>query len=116
LRGPESLAGRRAYFASLGASEFYVRYRLSGAVERSTSVPGRALARVTALQLGMRRPLDEVSRWVTGAEVLSLACAPVAPADQPLPVPCGMPTSGGWQVDLAGARVDDAVIAQVELS
>ena len=115
VSGPRSVNGQEAYYAALGGQELYIRYRLAGALERSTSATGRALARVTALQVGTRRPLTEVSRWITGAEVLSLACAPVGREAAPLPVPCGMPTSGGWQVDLDGTRVDDDVIAQLDL-
>lgn len=109
--------GEITYFAAAydlgGASEVELRYRLVGAVERSSSAPGRALAVATALDARFSpAPAREV-RVVKAPEVLSLACARSADAS---PVPCGTPDGDGeWHVELAGRRAADRVIASVTI-
>ncbi|MDR7253815.1 hypothetical protein J2X46_002805 [Nocardioides sp. BE266] len=94
-----------------GATEVELRYRLVGAIQRSDSAAGRALAVVTGLEARFSpAPAREV-RVVKAPEVLSLACAPVADGS---PVPCGKPDGDGeWHVDLSGARTTDRVLASV---
>jgi hypothetical protein len=97
-----------------GATEVEVRYRLVGAIERSDSAAGRALAVATGLETHFSpAPAREV-RVVKAPEVLSLACAPSV--DSP-PVPCGTPDSAGaWHVDLAGERMSERVVASLTVS
>jgi hypothetical protein len=89
----------------------YLSYRLTGAVQ-SSGPHGRALARLTALDVGTGRPQDSTTQEVVGARVLALACTP-AP-DVP-PVPCGSVDRGTWTVRLRGARQRNPVMAQVDL-
>ncbi len=90
-----------------------VTYRLSGVVERSPDVPGRALLRATALRL-TATPADGPARVeLTGAPVLSVAC--VAQGSTALPVPCGSASSGGWTVERTPDRRADGLVAQVQL-
>ena len=49
--GADSVEGVSQSYQFLGTKSIYVTYVLSGAMELSTSVEGRALARVTALDL-----------------------------------------------------------------
>lgn len=91
-----------------------VRYTLVGAVVRSPSVPGRALARVTSADMGYI-PEQDGPRMVRihAPEVLNVACrAPMQEAD---PRPCGSPLGTSWQVKLQGADRHDEVSAQVNL-
>ena len=85
-----------------------------GAVERSGSVPGRALATVTALDVDMIPPLVATTYAVSGGDVLALACAPDEP-DDAVPAPCGAPAGRGWRVERAGNDRNDVVIAQLDL-
>lgn len=114
ISGDGSLQRSGAFYPALGAEDLYVRYRLVGAVVRSGSTPGRALARVTALHIGLSRPLKLVTRAVMG-DVLALACVPPGVESRPVPVPCGSPAANGWQVDLEGDRVEESVQAQLDL-
>ena len=62
-----------------GSTDVFVSYRLEGAVERSGSVPGRALATVTAVDVDLNPPLVATTYAVSGGDVLDLACsAPVS--------------------------------------
>lgn len=90
-----------------------VRYRLTGAVERSDSTAGRALAIATTLHVDYRPQARLQTQVVRAGEVLSLACSP---SPTQTPVPCGEPqTASRWRVDLTGSSVVDRVIAQVTL-
>lgn len=107
--GPQTITFARASYIFDGATEILVRYRLSGAVELSTSAAGRGLVTTTALTVSATQP-DDV-RVVRAASVFSLACA--RSSDGTL-VPCGESDSDGqWTVRLtagdAGARVVAAV-------
>ena len=103
-------ASRQRLSFDAPARSVYVRYTLDGVVERSPSVPGRALIRATALDV---RPRSGPSRiTVVGEDVLSTSCAPT-PAT---PRPCGEPAKGRWVVVLRGADRADTVMAQVNLT
>jgi hypothetical protein len=91
-----------------------VRYTLVGAVVRSPSAPGRALARFTSANL-VFTPQEhgpEVNR-IRAPEVLNLACR--APSQGARPRPCGLQSGTSWQVELRGAERSDQVSAQVDL-
>jgi hypothetical protein len=91
----------------------YVRYTLRGAVDLSPSVPGRALARATALDV-LRSPQTGPSQvTVVGDGIRSVACA--SPGTGVL-TPCGTEGKGRWTVLLRGAAREAAVVAQVDLS
>ena len=91
----------------------FVRYRLDGAVERSGSVAGRALARLVAVDVDLSRPLRATTYAVSGGEVLNLACSP--PRVGAVPYPCGSPAGAGWQVRLEQADRNAVVTAQLDL-
>jgi len=113
--GPESISRDRAsYFFPVEATHLRVRYRLTGAVQRSTSAEGRGLATATTLEVSTT-PRRE-TRVVRSLAVLSLACTQ---PDEPTraPVPCGEPNSNSqWTVDLEGADVGARVLASITLS
>jgi hypothetical protein len=110
--------GRRkdVYLVS-GARQVYVSYVLKGAVESAPSPPGRALARITALDVRADQPDTSTTHTVWGARVLALACSPATP--DALPQPCGGTVGGAgdgaWQVRLDGAATYDRVMAQLDL-
>jgi hypothetical protein len=112
--GPERLGKEPEYYPfAAGAKDVFVRYRLEGAVERSGSVAGRALATVTAVAADLTPPLVATTYAVSGGDVLNLACS--APEDGAVPVPCGKPSGPGWQVRLDKADRDDVVTAQLNM-
>ena len=112
--GAERLEKDREYYPfRSGTNDVFVSYRLVGAVERSGSVAGRALATVTALEVDVNPPLVASTYAVSGGDVLNLACA--APVDGAVPVPCGEPIDSGWQVRLDKASLNDVVTAQLDL-
>jgi hypothetical protein len=92
-----------------------VTYTLSGAVERSSSVQGRALVRTTAVPVTADIPLrGPVVVTVRAPKVLSSAC--IKPERlEPSLRPCGAPVDVGWRVTLRGDDRQDQVIAQVDL-
>ena len=93
----------------------YVSYVLTGTVQSSGSPPGRALAQITALDVATPQgPFHRTVFRVVGAKILAIACAPNRPNG--IALPCGETVAGGWQVDLRGARSDDRVTAQMDLS
>jgi hypothetical protein len=111
--GPETIIGEYATFAFAPATDVRIHYRLTGAVERSESAPGRALAVVTSLQVQYAPRVERETRVVRASRVLLLACS--RSPDEP-PVPCGEPEGDSrWRVDLTGPRVDDRVVAQLTL-
>ncbi len=113
--GADSVEGAGQTYRFVGTKSIYVTYVLSGALERSTSVESRALARVTALDLRYPSMSGTSVRSVQGAEVLNLACSPPGTPDA-APEPCGKPDPDGWQVQLAGGNRNDHVMAQLQLS
>jgi hypothetical protein len=91
-----------------------VRYTLVGAVVRSPSAPGRALARFTSGDLVFSPEVDGPERVrIRAPEVLNVACRAPSPATGPRP--CGQPAGTSWQVELHGADRADQVSAQVNL-
>jgi hypothetical protein len=103
--------GQRLFF-NAPPKVVYLGYTLKGAVEMSPSVPGRALARATAMHIDYS-PLAGPTRVTLVSErVLSMACS-----DSPVsePRPCGKPGEGRWSVLLKGKDRTDMVVAQVDL-
>ncbi|MEO5708971.1 MAG: hypothetical protein ABIQ59_04030 [Nocardioidaceae bacterium] len=110
--GAATVGARAQHYEFKETAELvHVTYSLTGAVVRSPSVPGRALAQVTSLTAdgpdGPRR-IDLVG------DVTSAAC--LTGVDL-APQPCGEPDDDGqtWRVVLRGADRDAAVQAQVDL-
>ena len=91
----------------------YVTYLLQGVLERSSTHPDRALARITSLDVGYRPASRSSTVAFVGAALLNLACEPVY-VDIP-PVPCGVRTSDGWNVDLPAGSQGYRVMAQLDL-
>jgi hypothetical protein len=96
-----------------GAIDIYISYVLSGAVARTTSAPGRALARITALDVGYDVEGGVSQRRIEGANVLSLACFPRSTGGSRVH-PCGNADDGAWEVTLTGGVRDDRVMAQFD--
>ena len=111
--GPRTITRGAATYAFEDSTDVRLRYRLTGAVLRTGSVTGRALALATTLDVDYRpRPARE-TRVVRAPAVLSLACASSGVES---PVPCGsLEGLDQWRVDLTGPRVTDRVLAQVTL-
>ena len=106
--GPAAVAPSGATYAFADATRIQVRYRMTGAVELSTSADGRGLATTTSLDVTATQARDV--RVVRSQEVLSLACA--EPDEQP--VPCGESDGDGqWRVELAGTDAGSRVLAVV---
>jgi hypothetical protein len=111
VEGREEISYFNATYDLGGASEVELRYRLVGALQRSDSAPGRALAVATGLEARFSPAVAREVRVVKAPEVLSLACTPSADVS---PVPCGTPDGAGeWHVDLAGRRVSERVVASL---
>jgi hypothetical protein len=89
-------------------------YELQGAVDRSGTVPGRALAAITFLDVDYASAGGSTTVLVTGGSVLNLACAPAtaAPSESR---PCGAPEGQGWRVTLSADDREDRVTAQLDL-
>lgn len=111
--GPEQIrSGRPARYSFLGATSVQISYRLTGALEFSSSAPGRALAPLTSLDVTYEPASTAVTRAIVAPEVLSLACA--SPGNKTSPRPCGAPDSRGtWTVEVVGPFAQDRVIAQL---
>jgi hypothetical protein len=92
----------------------YIRYRLSGVLEKSPGASGRALARITSLDVRTRTHLVSTTRTVVGARVLNLACTPDKP--NALTTPCGIEHGGVWSVRLPRGQEGSQVMAQLDLS
>jgi hypothetical protein len=115
VAAPRSWHGRAETVPLPAARRIYVRYVLSGAVERSEDRPGRALARLSSLDVTTQEPIRRTVHTVDGAVVLALACS--AERLHALPRPCGRTVHGGsWAVDLRRSHADDSVMAQLDLS
>jgi hypothetical protein len=91
----------------------YVRYQLSGALQRSGPA-GRALARITSADVEIGSSLAETTRTVVGARVLSLACSSARPGA--VAVPCGSDHRGRWSVRLGRSDGASRVMAQLDVS
>jgi hypothetical protein len=103
-----------AYQLSYPSRIVRVRYTLVGAVVRSPSAPGRALARFTSADLVYTSEEDGPKMVrIRAPEVLNVACQ--APTQEASPRPCGSPAGTSWQVELQGADRTDEVSAQVNL-
>ena len=111
--GPARLTEGGATYSFSRTSQLELRYRLRGAVELGGSVPGRALAVATALDVEYAPRATSETRLVRAeGTVLALSCAtPPAAALSP----CGTAEGTHWQVDLAGPRVEDRVAAQLDV-
>ena len=112
IPGPASIDARPHTYVLPGGRQILVTYRLSGAVERSPSVEGRALVRVASLDLSVE-DVQTRTQAVEGVEILSMACT--ANRERALPEPCGETVGERWEVRLTGPDLDDRVMAQVEL-
>lgn len=111
--GPDRVTAAGATYTFQETTTVMVTYRLAGATQVSDSVAGRALANVTALDTTYAPPVERETRVVHGPEVLSLACSRRPDGS---PEPCGRDGGNGeWQVELSGDRVDDRVLAQLNL-
>jgi len=112
--GPDRITVQTARYFFQVASTVQISYRLTGALELSGSVRGRALARPTALDVLYGHGSLQVTHTVIGPHVLALACAP--PGRSTTPVPCGTRVSDGqWTVELLGGRALDRVIAALTI-
>ncbi len=112
VQGPAEVVDDSATYPFAGARLIRLRYLLSGVLELSSTASGRALARVTSLDLSYE---PESSRSVIafrGARLLSLAC--VADGDDDPPIACGVQGEDGWTVDVPDPQ-DYRVMAQLEL-
>ena len=92
----------------------HVRYVLTRALDRSSSVPGRALVRRTFLRVDQHPQQGPTVVTVKAPEVLSLSCSTPRPVLS-TPRPCGSATAGGWRVTLRGGDRRNEVMAQVGL-
>jgi hypothetical protein len=107
--GPEDITFTRSTYVFPEATRILVRYRLLGAVERSTSAAGRGL--VTTTSLDVSTPQAEDTRVVRSEAVLSMACARSAAAEL---APCGEADDDGqWTVRLSDPQPGARVVAAV---
>jgi hypothetical protein len=90
----------------------YLGYTLHGVTDTRSTVPGRALVRLTSLDVTYPVSATRTVTTVRGVKVLSGACLG---RDVTVPVPCGTPAPDGWRVDLRGGSAVDRVEAQVDL-
>ena len=71
--GPASIESSPHTYVLAGGRQIFVTYHLTGALERSPSVEGRALVRVTSLDLSVEDVMTR-TQAVEGVEILSMAC------------------------------------------
>ncbi|SDR74072.1 hypothetical protein SAMN04488570_0225 [Nocardioides scoriae] len=110
---PTTVGDRGRRYAFAATSSLHVSYVLTGAVTRSGSVPGRALARTTSLELGLRRERLATTVRVEGGRLLAAACAPVGAPERSRP--CGRAGGEGWAVSLPRSARPQVVAAQLDL-
>jgi len=115
VAGPATMTGGGdgATYTFAETADVQLSYVLAGAVERSDSAAGRALALATTLDVRYSPQTERETRIVHAPEVLSLACSasPEAPT-----APCGQADGlDRWRVELTGPRVVDRVVAQITL-
>jgi hypothetical protein len=96
-----------------GATAVYLRYTLLGALEHTRPPPGRALARVTSLDLSFDAGPGPTTIAFRGAKVLTLACQSTRTTEPP--VPCGVAEGERWRVEPPPGQVDYRVMAQLDL-
>jgi hypothetical protein len=108
-----TVGGRESDVDLSGATAVYLQYRLSGALERTRPPAGRALARVTSLDLSYDAQPGPTTIAFQGAEVLTLACQ--ATGSSAPPVPCGVVDGDAWRVRPPPGLVDYQVMAQLDI-
>ena len=91
----------------------YLDYDLVGAVDRTGTVPGRALASPTFLVADVPGVRGPVRVRLTGQRLLNVSCA--ARTAPTAPRPCGRQQGRAWRVELPVADRDDEVSAQLDL-
>ncbi len=96
------------------ARRLYVRYRLAGALQRTGSVDGRALAAVTSLGVGLEGRSLPRTQSFPGGRVMTLAC--LGQGARAVPDSCGTYVEGAWQVSSGAGEVPVTVIAQLDLA
>jgi len=112
VAGPNRITGPGATYRLDSATDVQISYRLTGAVQLSDSVTGRALA-ATGLDVAFEPRSVRETRVVHAPGLLSLACGSIASGRV---VPCGEETgSDEWTVDLEGPETTDRVVAQLTL-
>jgi hypothetical protein len=112
--GPGDVGRRgRTYRLAAASRLVYLSYTLHDVVDRRSTVPGRALLRLTALDVTTPADVGRTRVSVHGVRVLAAAC--LGRGDS-VARPCGAPHGGRWRVDLRGVRSDARVQAQVDLT
>lgn len=111
--GPTELVDGVATYPLDGARQVHLSYLLSGVLERSDTEPGRALARVTSLDVSFQPRSQRSTIEFVGATLLALACQ-AEYADAPAK-PCGVRSGDGWKVDLPADSQGYQVMAQLDL-
>lgn len=99
------------------ATDLWFTYTVDGGMDdASSTVSGRSLARVLAMDVDYAGAAGVVRRLVTApGTVLNVACLRPSEDFDASPRPCGQPTDDGdWLVDLRGADRDDRLLAQLE--
>ncbi len=114
VSGPAELVDGFATYPLAGARHIHLSYRLSGVLERSDTKPGRALARVTSLDVSFQPRSQRSTVAFVGATLLSLACE--AEYVDGTPTPCGVRRGDGWKVDLPTDSQGYLVMAQLDLT
>lgn len=111
--GDHTVGAAARTYQLLGAHQVRISYLLSGVLDRSPTKPRRALARATALEVGIGPQRGATALSVVGAKVLGLACQPARPKTTARP--CGVVQHGSWHVTLPGVRRDERVLAELQL-
>lgn len=99
------------------AAELFFSYTVDGGMDEATStVQGRTLARVLAMDVDYAGAAGLVRRLVTApGTVLNVACLRPSEDFEATPRPCGKATGDGdWLVDLRGGDRGDRLLAQLE--
>jgi hypothetical protein len=100
------------------ATELYFSYTVDGGMsDASSTVPGRRLARVLAMDVDYEGASSGVVRRLVSATgtVLNVACLRPKSGFQAAPRACGKPFGDGdWMVELRGPDIGDRLLAQVE--
>lgn len=110
----EPSAGRTQTLTLPPSHSIYLTYVLSGAVQHTSGPAGRALARLTSLEVTTDSTMPLTTHRVAGARVLALACS--SPDVAALPHPCGSVQHGTWHVALGRSEARERVMAQLDLS
>jgi hypothetical protein len=100
------------------ARDLYFSYTVDGALDdASSTVPGRRLARVLAMDVDYEGAASGLVRRLVTASgtVLNVACLRPRSGFQAAPRACGKSFGDGdWLVDLRGPDIGDRLLAQVE--